>query len=294
MYKRRENVGYLYVLPAVIFLITFIGYPIIYNIIMSFQQVNLMSLNTGERTFVGLANYKELLTNPIFYKALYNTMFYTIACIVFQFTIGFALALFFNIDFKLARVIRGLIMVAWLLPLTATALNFKFMFGINGGVINEILLKLHIISEPIEWLLGQKSSMWSLVITNIWIGIPFNMILLVTGLSTIPKSVYESASIDGTNWFQNIIYITIPLIKASILSVLTLGFINTFKVFDLVFIMTNGGPVNATEVLSTMSYRYSFDQFKFSMGSTVANVLCLILGIVTFIYISNVSKDEVM
>ena len=284
MYKRRENVGYLYVLPAVIFLITFIGYPIIYNIIMSFQQVNLMSLNTGERTFVGLANY----------KALYNTMFYTIACIVFQFTIGFALALFFNIDFKLARVIRGLIMVAWLLPLTATALNFKFMFGINGGVINEILLKLHIISKPIEWLLGQKSSMWSLIITNIWIGIPFNMILLVTGLSTIPKSVYESASIDGTNWFQNIIYITIPLIKASILSVLTLGFINTIKSFDLVFIMTHGGPVNATEVLSTMSYRYSFDQFKFSMGSTVANVLCLILGIVTFIYISNVSKDEVM
>ena len=294
MYKRRENVGYLYVLPAVIFLITFIGYPIIYNIIMSFQQVNLMSLNTGERTFVGLANYKELFTNPVFYKALYNTMFYTIACIIFQFTIGFALALFFNIDFKLARVIRGLIMVAWLLPLTATALNFKFMFGINGGVINEILLKLHIISKPIEWLLGQKSPMWSLIITNIWIGIPFNMILLVTGLSTIPKSVYESASIDGTNWLQNIIYITIPLIKASILSVLTLGFINTFKVFDLVFIMTNGGPVNATEVLSTMSYRYSFDQFKFSMGSTVANVLCLILGIVTFIYISNVSKDEVM
>ena len=142
MYKRRENVGYLYVLPAVIFLITFIGYPIIYNIIMSFQQVNLMALNTGERTFVGLANYKELSTNPVFYKALYNTMFYTIACIIFQFTIGFALALFFNIDFKLARVIRGLIMVAWLLPLTATALNFKFMFGINGGVINEIFLNL--------------------------------------------------------------------------------------------------------------------------------------------------------
>ena len=276
MFRKRENVGYLYILPAVIFLITFIGYPIVYNIIMSFQKVDLMALNTGERAFVGLDNYKELFTNPVFYKALYNTLYYTIACIIFQFTIGFALALFFNIDFKLARVIRGLIMVAWLLPLTATALNFKFMFSVSGGIINEILLKLYIISKPVEWLLGQKSSMWSLIITNIWIGIPFNMILLVTGLSTIPKSVYESASIDGTNWFQNIIYITIPLIKASILSVLTLGFINT------------------TEVLSTMSYRYSFDQFKFSMGSTVANVLCLILGIVTFIYISNVSKDEVM
>lgn len=294
MPSKKENIGYLYILPAVIFLVIFIGYPISYNIVMSFQKVDLMALNTGTKPFIGLDNYRELFGNPVFYKALLNTLFYTVACIVFQFTIGFAMALFFNLEFQLAKLIRGLIMVAWLLPLTVTALNFKFMFAINGGVINELLLKFHIISEPLEWLLGQKSSMWSLIITNVWIGIPFNMILLVTGLSTIPTSIYESASIDGTNWFQKIIYITIPSIKASILSVITLGFINTFKVFDLVFIMTNGGPVNATEVLSTMSYRYSFDQFNFSMGSTVANVLSVVLGIVTLIYIKFINQDEVM
>ena len=230
----------------------------------------------------------------MFYKALFNTLFYTIVCIIFQFTIGFALAVFFNIDFKLARFIRGLIMVAWLLPLTVTALNFKFMFAINGGIINEILLKLNISKEPIEWLLGQKSSMWSLIITNIWIGIPFNMILLVTGLSTIPKTLYESSELDGANWFQKIIYITLPSIKPAILAVVTLGFINTFKVFDLVFIMTNGGPVNATEVLSTLSYRYSFDSFNFGLGSSVANILCLILVIVSVVYIKFIKKDEVM
>lgn len=294
MPNKKENIGYLFILPAVIFLIVFVGYPICYNIIMSFQNVDLMALNTGIKPFVGIENYREIFENPVFYRALSNTLFYTVACIIFQFTIGFGLALFFNIEFRLAKVIRGLIMVAWLLPLTVTALNFKFMFGINGGVINELLLNLHIIKEPVEWLLGQNSSMWSLIITNVWIGIPFNMILLVTGLSTIPTSIYESASIDGTNWFQKIVYITIPSIKASILSVITLGFINTFKVFDLVFIMTNGGPVNATEVLSTMSYRYSFDQFKFSMGSTVANILCIVLGIVTMIYIKFVNQDEVM
>lgn len=294
MPNKREKQGYIFILPAIIFLIIFVGYPILYNIIMSFQDVDLMALNTGIKPFVGLNNYKLVFENPVFYKALGNTLFYTIVCIIFQFTIGFALALFFNLEFKLAKLIRGLIMVAWLLPLTVTALNFKFMFGINGGIINEILIKLHIIQEPIEWLLGQNSAMWSLIITNVWIGIPFNMILLVTGLSTIPKSIYESASIDGTNWLQKIIYITLPSIKASILSVITLGFINTFKVFDLVFIMTNGGPVNATEVLSTMAYRYSFDQFKFSMGATVANLLCVVLGIVTIIYIKFINKDEVM
>lgn len=294
MPNKKERQAYIFVLPAVIFLIVFVGYPILYNIIMSFQDVDLMALNTGIKPFVGLDNYKAVFENPVFYKALFNTLFYTVVCIIFQFTIGFALALFFNLDFKLAKIIRGLIMVAWLLPLTVTALNFKFMFGINGGIINEILMRLHIIQQPIEWLLGQNSAMWSLIITNIWIGIPFNMILMVTGLSTIPKSIYESASIDGTNWFQKIIYITLPSIKASILSVITLGFINTFKVFDLVFIMTNGGPVNATEVLSTMAYRYSFDQFKFSMGSTVANLLCVVLGVVTIIYIKFINKDEVM
>lgn len=294
MTEKKELTGYFYVLPALIFMISFIGYPIIYNIIISFHKVDLMALHTGNKVFVGLDNYRELFSNPVFYKAIYNTFFYTIACIAFQFSIGFLLALFFNIDFYLAKFIRGLIMVAWLLPITATALNFKFMFSTEGGVINEILTKLHLIGKPVEWLLGQKSAMWSLIIANIWIGIPFNMILLVTGLGTIPKSVYEGASIDGANWFQKTFFITLPLLRASVLSVLTLGFINTFKVFDLVFIMTNGGPVNATEVLSTMSYRYSFDQFHFSMGSAVANVLCLILGVVTFIYIKHIGRDEVM
>ncbi len=294
MKKLKEKIGYLYILPAVLFMIFFVGYPIIYNIIISFQDVNLMSLNTGIKPFVGMKNYIIVLSNPVFYKALFNTLFYTVICIIFQFTIGFALAVFFNIDFKLARFIRGLIMVAWLLPLTVTALNFKFMCAINGGIINEILLKLNIIKEPIEWLLGQKSSMWSLIITNIWIGIPFNMILLVTGLSTIPKTLYESSELDGANWFQKIIYITLPSIKPAILAVVTLGFINTFKVFDLVFIMTNGGPVNATEVLSTLSYRYSFDSFNFGLGSSVANILCLILVIVSVVYIKFIKKDEVM
>lgn len=292
--RKHEKVGYLFILPAVLFMVAFVGYPIIYNIVLSFQKVDLRALSTGTKEFVGFQNYIDLFKNPVLLRALWNTFYFTIVCIAFQFCIGFAFALFFNLNFKSAKFIRGLVMVAWLIPVTVTALNFKFMFSMKGGIINEILMALNIIEQPIEWLIGQQSAMWSIIITNVWIGIPFNMILLVTGLSTIPQAIYESADIDGANWFQKLFMITIPCIRASILAVVTLGFINTFKVFDLVFLMTNGGPVNATEVLSTMSYRYSFDQFNFSMGSTTANVLCLILLVISMLYIKFIKEDEVM
>ncbi len=290
--KSKKN-GYAYILPAIIFLIIFVAYPIIYNILLSFQHVDLMALNTGEKSFVGLANYKELFNDPTLMIALRNTLFFTIMCIALQFLIGFAFALFFNLDFGLSKFIRGLIMVSWLIPVTVTTLNFKYMFSIKGGIINELLMTLHLIDSPIEWLVGPNSAMWALIITNVWIGVPFNMILLVAGLSTISNSLYEAASIDGANWFQQLIYITIPSIKSAIYTVLTLGFIYTFKVFDLVFLMTGGGPVNATEVLSTMSYRYSFSNFDFSKGAAIANIMCIILLIISLIYIRIIKKSEV-
>ncbi|WP_156285778.1 carbohydrate ABC transporter permease [Oceanivirga salmonicida] len=294
MRKKYEKVGYVYIFPALLFMLFFVGYPILYNIIISFQDVNLMSLNTGIKPLIYFKNYIAVFRDPVFLKALFNTFLYTVVCIIFQFSIGFALALFFNQDFKLAKFIRGLIMVAWLLPITVTALNFKFMFAINGGIINYLLIGMRIINKPIEWLLGQNTAMISIIITNIWIGIPFNMILLVTGLGTVPKTIYESAKIDGAVWYQRLFYITLPSIKPAIFSVITLGFINTFKVFDLVFIMTNGGPINATEVLSTLAYRYSFDIFNFGKGAAVANVLCIILVLVSVVYIKYVNQDEVI
>lgn len=289
-----EKIGYVFILPAVLFVLIFVGYPIIYNIILGFQKVDLQALGTGNKTFVGFDNYIELFKNPVLKISLWNTLYFSVVCILLQFVIGFSFAILFNKDFKTAKFIRGLVMISWLVPVTVSGLIFKFMFAMKGGIINQMLMDLNIISQPIEWLIKSDSAMWSLIITNVWIGVPFNMILLTTGLSTIPASIYESADIDGTNWFQKLIYITIPSIKPAILAVVTLGFIYTFKVFDLVFIMTNGGPVNSTEVLSTLSYRYSFNDFNFSMGASVANILCLVLMIVSIIYIKYIKEDEVM
>ncbi|WP_313562340.1 carbohydrate ABC transporter permease, partial [Ruminiclostridium cellobioparum] len=233
----NESVGYFFVLPALLFMLAFIGYPIINNIILGFQNVDVMTFNNEVKEFVGIQNYIELFRDDILRAAIPNTLIFTVGSIIFQFVVGFALALFFNQNFTFSKPVRGLLMVAWMIPVTVTALMFKFMFGANGGIINEFLMNLHIISKPVEWLVYSGTAMWAIIIANIWIGIPFNMILITTGLSTIPGDIYESANIDGASRFEKFFFITLPMLKESIQAVLVLGFIYTFKVFDLVYVM---------------------------------------------------------
>lgn len=292
--QKEKLFGYIFVLPATIFMLVLIGYPIIYNIIMSFQDVNVMTIKSGVKEFIGLSNYRELFAEGIIQIAMKNTTLFTIGCLIIQFVIGFALAILFNKKFKTAQPIRGLLLIIWMMPMTVTALLFKFMLSPSNGIINDILVYLGIIREPIGWLINEKTALWGLIITNAWVGIPFNMILLTTGLSNIPNDVYESASIDGASKLEKFWHITLPLLKPAIMSVLILGFIYTFKVFDLVFVMTNGGPVNATEVLSMYAYKLSFKTYEFSKGAAVANILFACLMVVSVFYLKLIKEDEVM
>ena len=287
----EDIIGYYFTLPALIFMLFFIGYPIINNISLSFTDVSVMTLANKVREFVGFRNYAELFMEPVLRISMLNTLIFSVACIVFQFVLGFILALLFNQKFALARPMRGFLIISWMIPITITALIFKFMFSV-GGIINEALKFLHIISVPVEWLIHPTTAMIAIIIANIWIGIPFNMILLSTGLSTIPKDIYESANIDGANPVQKFISITLPMLKPAINSVLVLGFIYTCKVFDLVYVMTQGGPVNATEMLSTYSYKLSFVDFSFSKGAAVANIMFIFLFIIGLGYLKFINEDE--
>ncbi|MGN1171367.1 MAG: carbohydrate ABC transporter permease [Lachnospiraceae bacterium] len=289
---RYENVGIIFVLPAFIYMFVFVGYSIVQNIILSMQDVTAANLVRGTKSFVLFENYATLFHDDIFLKSLGNTLLYTVLCLIFQFLIGFALALFFSKRFALAKSIRGILLVPWMIPVTVTALMFKLLFATDIGVFNYILKSLHLIENNIEWLTTPKTAMFALIFANVWIGIPFNMILISTGLTTIPKELYESASIDGANKLQSFTNITIPLLRPTIESVLILGFIYTFKVYDLVYVMTSGGPVNSTHMLSTYSYKLSFEMFKYSKGSAVANVLLVILMIVGVFYIKATTKGE--
>lgn len=289
---KYDNVGLLFALPALLYMLIFVGYPIISNLILSMQNVTVRNLSKGVKKFVAFDNYKQLFADEVFRKAIGNTLIFTIACLAVQFVIGFALAVYFNKGFKFSKAVRGILMIPWMMPMTVTALIFKFMFATDVGIINYILRSIGIISENIEWLTTPGTAMTAVIIANIWIGIPFNTILIATGLTTIPTELYESASIDGAGGFQRFVKITIPLLKPTIESVLVLGFIYTFKVYDLIYVMTSGGPVNSTHLLSTYSYKLSFELFQYSKGSAVANVLLLILLLVGVIYLKITLKGE--
>lgn len=288
---RYDNIGILFVLPAFLYMLIFVGYPILSNLVLSVQDVTVRTLTAAEKPFVGFKNYVDIFQDKVFCTSLCNTLLFTVSCLVVQFLIGFLLALFFNKHFTIAKPIRGLLMMPWMIPITVTALMFKFIFGTDVGILNYILKSIGLIKENIEWLTTPGTAMFAIICANIWIGIPFNMILIATGLTTIPKELYESASIDGANKVESFFKITLPLLKPTIESVLILGFIYTFKVFDLVYVMTSGGPVNSTHMLSTYSYKLSFEMFKYSKGAAVANVLLLILLIVGIFYI-RVTKEE--
>ena len=293
--KNREGLtGAAYVYPALIFLMLMIGYPIIYNFIISFQDIDVMTVKNATHNFVSFDNYLKLWSQDILPQVLKQTITFTFWCILFQFLIGLSLALFFSRTFKAAKPVRGLLLVIWVVPMTVTALIFKFMFQTDGGFINVALRTLGLINTNIEWLINPTTAMTALVIANCWVGIPFNMILLTAGLKGIPDVVYESASIDGATGIYGFFHITLPLLRPAIMSVLILGVIYTFKVFDLVYVMTSGGPMNTTELMSTYAYRLSFKQYQFSQGAAAACVLFVCLTFVAAAYLRMVRKDEVM
>ena len=283
---------FVFVLPAAIYMTVMIVLPIIYNVIMSFKNVNLMNFATNDSKFIGFDMYKTVFKDEVTWIAVKNTLIFTGWSLLFQFPIGFLMAVFFSRKFKLAKILRGINVIAWMIPMVAVAGIFKYMFNSDVGIVNQILLGLHIIKKPLEWLAYGNTAMISIVVANIWKGVPFNMILLATALTTLPEDIYEASEIDGANAVQSFFYITVPLLKPAIISVLTLGFIYTFKVFDLVYVMTGGGPGSSTEMLSTLAYRYSFGEYNFSQGSAVANILFFMLMLVGMIYIYIVSKEE--
>ena len=289
---KYENVGILFVLPAFLYMIIFVGYPIVRNIVLSLQEVTVRTLTADSRPFVGLKNYIKIFQDPVFTKSMLNTLVFSVCCLAVQFLIGFMLALFFNQHFSVSKPVRGLLLIPWMVPITVTALMFKFIFGADVGILNYILKNIGIISQNIDWLTSPDTALFAIVCANVWIGIPFNMILISTGLTTIPKDLYESASIDGAGKLQMFFKITLPLLRSTIESVLILGFIYTFKVFDLVYVMTKGGPVNSTHMLSTYSYKLSFEMFKYSEGAAVANVLLVILLIVGVFYLRATKEDD--
>ena len=288
---REAIAASVFILPALLYMLMLVGYPIIYNLLLSMQDATMKNMN-GEKIFVGLVNYLNIFQTENMHWALLNTFKFTFISIVLQLVIGLSLAMFLSKKFSTAKFIRGILIISYLLPNVVTALLFKYMLSPDAGIIDKILVNLHILDFPVGWLQNVDTAIWGPIFGNVWAQTPFIMLLLITGLGNITDDVLESSTLDGANGFQQFIYIILPLLKNSMMAVLMIGFMYTFKVFDLIYAMTGGGPVYATEVLSTYSYKLSFGYFRFGEGAAAANVLYFGLLLVSLFYRYLIGKED--
>lgn len=273
----------LFLLPAVLFLLLFFGYPVVKNIVMSFQAYTTSTFYTGEAPWVGLANYASVVSSQLFGTAMLNTALFTIGSILGQFVLGLLLALFFRRNFPLSGLLRSLLLLPWLLPLIVSSAVWKWMLDQDSGVVNQFLGTFGIPSVP--WLTSPAVALITVIAVNIWIGIPFNTTILYGGLQDIPTELYEAAALDGATGWKAFWAITWPMLRPVVSVTLVLGVVYTIKVLDIILGLTNGGPANATQTIATQSYDLSFKQFDFGQGAALSNILIVISALFAIVYL---------
>src|ERR1700726_1153434 len=271
---RFDASPYLFILPFVLFCLALLLYPVVCSLTLSFRDSTVETFVSGDMPFNGFTQYQAALADPVFWRAVVNTVLFAFFSILFQFTIGFLLALFFQVDFPLKNFCLALLLIPWVSPVLTAANIFKGLFN-EIGPVNQIF---HLIGlGPFPWLADPVYAFPATIVANIWIGFPFNFILLYAGMRSIPVEVYEAAKIDGAHFWKRVAYITLPMLKPVSVAGLPLGTIYTVKVFDLVFIMTGGGPANTSHLLSTYAYQVGFSILNFGQAAAIATVIVVLI-----------------
>ena len=274
------------------FLIVFSAFPLVYNVVMSFQNVDLFTLASFDRPFVGLENYDDVLTKNATKVIVRNTAVFVALSVAAQLTIGFALALFFQQRFPGATWLRGLFLAGWIMPGLVVGGVWSFILAGDFGVLNWLLQALGITQDKIFWLSDPSKSLYSVIIANVWVGVPFNMILLSVGLAAIPDDVYEAAELDGAGRIWRFLTITLPLMRAQLGAVISLGIIFTLQQFDLFAALTQGGPSNGSNVMQYWSWELSFQDYRIGQGSAVSVLMILVVIGVAAIYVRSTRHEH--
>ena len=278
--------------PAMIYIVVFLAVPFVYNLWISVSDANGANLISGNFAFNRFDNYRVVLSDPSFWNGLRLSAVFTVSCLVLQFVIGYGLALFFRRPFPGNGVIRALLLVGWILPPVVTGTVFKWIFDSDYGVLNHVLLSSGVVEQPVLWLTGPVSAMVAVVVANLWVGIPFNMLLLLSGLHAIDDTLYEAAAVVGAGPLARLRHVTIPLMRPVAISVLLLGVINTYKVFDLVYTMTKGGPVEATTTLPVYTYLETFKVFEFGNGAAASTLTLILPLVLSWFYVRSLNEED--
>jgi ABC-type sugar transport system permease subunit len=278
---REERRALPFLLPAILVMGAINLYPFINGIIRSMQSFRILSQDFA---FTGLRNFRLLFQDELFLKAFANSLTWVATCVSAQFILAMILALVLNSKELIARrVVRSLILIPWATPPVVVALTWRYMLS-DQGPLNRLLAALGV-ADPPSWLLDPNVALWSCIMVTVWMNIPFMTVMLLAGLQSVESSLYEAAAIDGANFLQTTFRITLPVIKKVALVVVTLMSIWTFNMFDIVFVLTRGGPGNATLTLPLFAYQNAFFYYQLGYAAAVGIVImaCLLLLIILYI-----------
>jgi multiple sugar transport system permease protein len=279
----RESVfSWMIVTPPVLFLMLFLGYPFFYGVYLSFFQREV----ARPATFVGFGNFVKLSQDPIFWLAVKNTILFTAVATVLKASLGLAMALVMNQDFKMKAFTRAMLLLPFIVPTVLSTVAWQWIFDPGMGLFNRLLMISGLAKTGPSWLGNPTLAMVSIIMVNTWRGLPFFGISILAGLQTIPTELHESATIDGAGTWGRFWYVTLPSLLPVIFIVTTFSIVITFFDFQLVYVLTGGGPANSTHLMATYAYSISMGAGQMGLGSAVAlsmvPVLGLLLAVLTF------------
>jgi multiple sugar transport system permease protein len=280
---RKLLVGYSYLVPAALCMLATVVVPIGLAIKMSLYNDVLYKPQAYH--FTGLGNYVRLVQDPVFWLTLWNSVVWVFGSVVFQFVFGFVAALLLHQGFTGRALVRTLTLLPWIIPGVVVGLIWEWLYQPNYGVINDLLMKAGWMHDRVAWLSSPDLAMGAVVFTNVWRGIPFFAIMLLAGLQAIPGELYEAAHVDGAGVVSRFWHITLPLLRPIIVVATATRIIWTFNYADLIFVMTGGGPANATQITSTYTLMQAYSNLDFGYAGALSVVLLLVMLAFTAAYL---------
>ncbi|MGN7772083.1 carbohydrate ABC transporter permease [Phyllobacterium ifriqiyense] len=266
MARSNTAVGLFFMLPAAVFLICFLTYPLGLGVWLGFTDAKI----GRDGVFIGIENYQALANDSVFWMAVYNTVLYTFIASILKFGFGLWLAMILNEHLPFKSFFRAIILLPWVVPTVLSALAFWWIYDAQFSIISWSLMQLGWIDGPINFLGDPNNARASVIAANVWRGIPFVAISLLAGLQTIPQSLHEAASLDGATGWQRFRFITLPMLTPIIAVVMTFSVLFTFTDFQLIYVLTKGGPVNATHLMATLSFQRGIPGGQLGEGAAIA------------------------
>lgn len=287
---QKKQIGILLCLPSFIIIFCVLGYPLGYSIYISFLKMNIASSLRGPE-FIGLTNYVNALYDIKLWAAIGRTTYITLWDVLVGTSLGLLMALLLNTMLKGRGILRAIVLFPFILPPVVNGLIWKWVYNPNYGFLNGFLYQIGIIREYQSWLSQPWTALHMIILANLWQGTAFAYILYLGGLQSIPLQLYDAAKIDGASRCQTLTRITLPLLLPITLVVVVLKTILTFKLFDLIYVLTGGGPANSTQVITYYIYKKSFDFLEFGGAAALSYILTLLLLVFVYVYYKLLQKE---